>query len=213
MGIRFISINDCYDSDNYQKNVLNLDTNFKNLLYDLYSKDLSQKVKTSLCVKKKSGQYISSIAPFGYDKSSDDRHMLIICEDEAEVVRKIFSLAVQGVTSYRIAKKLNLENVPTPIEFKIIKGKTFRKPKGDKFYWSSSVICNILRNPVYVGDIQYGKTEKNEVGGCNILKARTEWKTIRNHHAPIITREDFEKVQKNRRKSYKREKKKNIDIR
>lgn len=198
LGIRFISINDHYDSASYQGSIADLDVNFKNLLYDLYSKDLSQKVKTSLRARKESGQYVSANAPFGYEKAPDDRHMLVICEDEAAVVREIFSLALQGVTSSQTAKKLNLENVPTPVEFKIRKGKTSRKPKGDKFYWSNSVICSILRNPVYAGDVEYGKTEKDQVGGRNVLKERAEWKIIKNHHSPIIAREDFEEVQKNR---------------
>lgn len=201
LGIRFISINDHYDSASYQGSIVDLDVNFKNLLYDLYSKDLSQKVKASLQVRTKRGQYISANVPFGYEKAPNDKHMLVICEDEAEVVREIFSLALQGVTSSQTAKKLNLENIPTPLEFKIRKGKTSRKPKGDKFYWNNSVICNILRNLVYVGDVQYGKTEKEQVGGRNVLKAREEWKIIRNHHTPIIAREDFEKVQKSRGKS------------
>ena len=204
LGIRFISINDHYDSGSSQGNTADLDMNFKNLLYDLYSKDLSQKVKTSLRARKEGGQYVSGNAPFGYEKAPDDRHMLVICEDEAAVVRKIFSLALQGMTSSQTAKKLNLENIPTPVEFKIRKGKTSRKPKGDKFYWSSSTICSILRNPVYAGDVEYGKTEREQVGGRNVLKARAEWKVIRNHHAPIIAREDFEEVQKSRGKSSKK---------
>ena len=201
LGIRFISINDHYDSGSSQGNTADLDVNFKNLLYDLYSKDISQKVKTSLRARKEGGQYVSGNTPFGYEKAPDDRHMLVICEDEAEVVREIFSLALQGLTSSQTAKKLNMENVPTPVEFKIRKGKTSRKPKGDKFYWSSSTICSILRNPVYAGDVEYGKTEKEQVGGRNVLKARAEWKMIRDHHVPIIAREDFEEVQKSRGKS------------
>lgn len=201
LNIRFISINDYFDSASVQGRSFDLDVNFKNLLYDLYSKDLSKKVKTSLRARKDSGQYVSANAPFGYEKAPSDRHMLIICEDEAAVVREIFALALQGETSSQTAKKLNQRKVPTPVEFKIRKGKTSRKPKGDRFYWSSSTVCSILRNPVYVGDVEYDKTEKEQVGGCNILKARTEWKVIKNHHAPIIAREDFEEVQKNRGKS------------
>ncbi len=200
LGIRFISINDHYDSECYQGRVMDFDVNFKNLLYDLYSKDLSQKVKTSLRARKESGQYVSGSAPFGYEKSSDERHTLVVCEEEAQVVQLIFSFALQGMTSSQIAKRLNAQNVPAPIEFKIKKGKTSRKPKGDKFYWSSSTICSILRNPVYVGDIEYGKTKREQVGGKNILKAKEDWKIIKNHHIPVIAREDFEKIQKNRDK-------------
>lgn len=205
LGIRFISINDSFDSASSQGGIGDLDVNFKNLLYDFYSKDLSQKVKASLLARKESGQYVSANAPFGYEKAADDRHMLVICEDEAEVVRKIFGFALQGMTSSQIAKRLNLENVPAPVEFKIRKGKTSRKPKGDRFYWSSSIVCSILRNPVYVGDVEYGKTEKEQAGGRNVLKARADWKVVRNHHAPIITREAFWEVQKNRGKGVRKE--------
>ncbi len=162
-------------------------------------------MKTSLRARKESGLYVSANAPFGYEKAPDDRHMLVICEEEAAVVREIFSLALQGMTSSQTAKKLNLEKVPAPVEFKIRKGTTSRKPKGDKFYWSSSTICSILRNPVYAGDAVYGKTEREQVGGRNVLKTRAEWKVTGNHHAPIIAREDFEKVQESRRKSCKKE--------
>ena len=120
LGIRFISINDHYDSDYYRGRVLDFEINFKNLLYDLYSRDLSQKVKSSLQARKKSGQYVSSSEPFGYEKSSDDRHMLVVSEDEAEVVRLIFALALRGMTSSQIAKKLNIDK----------KGKSFQKAKG-----------------------------------------------------------------------------------
>lgn len=198
LGIRFISINDQYDSERSNGTVTDLDVNFKNLLYDLYSKDLSEKVRSSLQIKKEAGQYISANAPFGYEKTPNDRHMLVPEEDEAEVVRRIFSLTLQGLTSSQVAKRLNEEYVPTPVEFKIRKGKTSRKPKGDRFYWDSSVICSILRNSVYVGDMVYGKTKKDKVGGRNVLKPREEWKVFRNHHPPLVAREDFEKVQKTR---------------
>ena len=146
MGVRFISVNDHYDSKNYQGSIADIDVNFKNLLYDLYSKDLSQKVRSSLAIRKEKGQYVSGNSPFGYEKDPEDRHALLIAEDEAEVVRRIFSLTVEGYTSVQIARLFNETRVRTPIEFKIAKGKTSREPKGDRFMWNSSTICQILRN-------------------------------------------------------------------
>ena len=96
LGIRFISINDQYDSNAYRGSIADIDMNFKNLLYDLYSKDLSQKVRTALAARKAKGQYVSAHTPFGYQKDPEDRHMLIIKEDEARIVAKIFDLAFQG---------------------------------------------------------------------------------------------------------------------
>lgn len=200
LGVRFISLNDNYDSKNYQGSIAEIDVNFKNLLYDLYSKDLSQKVRSSLAVRKEQGQYVSANSPFGYEKAPKDRHALLITEDEAEVVRRIFFLTVEGYTSTEIARLFNETRVKTPIEFKIEKGKTNRVPKGERFFWSSSTICQILRNEIYIGNIVQKKYEKDFVGGKNHLKSREEWLVTYNHHAPIIEKEIFEKVQQGRGK-------------
>lgn len=202
--IRFISINDNYDSDQYKGRIADLDINFKTLLYDYYSKDISQKVRSSFTARKEMGQYISGHTPFGYMKSPEDRHMLIIKKDEAAIVSRIFELAVRGNTINQIAKLLNYENVKTPIEYKIEMGETSRKPKGDRFYWNASTIASILRNRTYVGDLVYDKTEKEKVGGKNILKQRDEWKIYHNHHEAIVSEALFNEVQVSRGKKVER---------
>lgn len=198
MGVRFISVNDHYDSEKCGGRVGELDMSFRNLLYDLYSKDLSVKVKSSLASGKERGLFISANCPFGYEKAPDDRHRLVIEEDEAAIVRRIFQMTREGMTSSQIAKTLNREGIRTPIEFKLEKGKTSRKAKGDKFAWSGGTICAILRNEVYTGDMVYGKTYKEQVGDRSRIRPRSEWKVLRNHHAPIISREIFEEIQKGR---------------
>ena len=159
LGVRFISINDNYDSEKYHGTLADIDINFKNLLYDLYSKDLSQKVKTALSVKKESEQYVSSNSPFGYEKDPKDRHQLKIVKEEAVVVKRIFDLTMQGYTSGKIAKLLK-EGIKTPIEFKIAKGATSRIPKGERFFWTKSTICSILSNQIYIGHIVQKNTQK-----------------------------------------------------
>ncbi len=200
LGVRFISVNDHYDSDDYQGSLADIDVNFKNLLYDLYSKDLSGKVRSALAVRKEKGQYVSANSPFGYEKASDDRHALAIAEDEAEIVRRIFSLTVEGYTSVEIARLFNETRVKTPIEFKIKKGKTSRVPKGDRFVWNSSTICQILRNEIYIGNIVQKKYTKDFVGGKNHLNPREDWLVTYGHHEPIIDQEVFDKVQESRGK-------------
>lgn len=200
MGVRFISLNDGYDSNDYQGSIADIDVNFKNLLYDLYSRDLSEKVRSSLAVRKEQGQYVSGNSPFGYEKDPKDRHALLIAEDEAEVVRRIYSLTVEGYTSVEIARLFNETHVKTPIEFKIEKGKTSRIPKGERFVWSSSTICRILRNEIYIGNIVQKKYEKDFVGGKNHIKPREEWMTGLGRHEPIIDKEVFYKVQEGRGK-------------
>lgn len=198
LGVRFISLNDNYDSWNYIGIGSDLNTSFKGLMYDLYSKDLSIKIKSSLESRKEQGQYISGNTPFGYMKSPRDRHILIVAEDEAAIVRRIFTSALEGKTSVEIARELNREHVRTPIEFKIAKCQTNRSPRGDRFQWDHAVICSILKNPVYVGDMVYDKNYRKEVGGKNHLKPRSEWKIRKNHHEAIVSREDFEELQKTR---------------
>lgn len=203
LGVRFISINDGYDSARTQGGIADIDINFKNLLYDLYSKDLSGKVRSALSIRKEKGQYVSANSPFGYEKDPNDRHALLIAEDEAKVVRKIFSLALEGRTSLEIAKLFNETGVKTPIEFKIEKGKTSRTPKGDRFLWSGSTICKILRNEIYIGNIVQKKYTKDFVGGKNHLNPRGDWLVFYGHHEPIIEKEVFNKVQERRGKVWK----------
>lgn len=200
LGVRFISVNDKYDSDRCMGSIADMDVNFKNLMYDLYSKDLSEKVRSSLAVRKEQGKYVSANSPFGYEKSPTDRHALLIAEDEAEIVRRIYALTVERYTPVEIARLFNETHVKTPIEFKIEKGKTKRVPKGERFLWSSSTICKILRNEIYTGSIVQKKYKKDFVGGKNHIKPREEWMTSYSHHEPIIGREVFEEVQKGRGK-------------
>lgn len=201
MKVRFISINDNYDSSTQLGTTGSLDVSFKHLLYDLYSKDLSVKVKTSLASIKEGGTYVSGLCPFGYEKAQDDRHKLLVATDEAEIVKRIFALTLNGQTSTQIARLFNQEGVKTPIEYKMAKGKTKCTPKGDGFHWITSGICQILRNEFYVGDIVYGKYKRSQVGGKSQLLPRAEWKIHRNHHEPIISREDFERIQAGRGRS------------
>lgn len=198
LGVRFVSINDGYDSTKVQGGIADIDINFKNLLYDLYSQDLSGKVRSSLAIRKEKGQYVSGNSPFGYEKDPADRHALLVAEDEAEVVRRIFSLTLEGRTSVEIAKLFNETGVKTPIEFKIEKGKTSRVPKGERFLWNSATICQILRNEIYIGNIVQKKYTKDFVGGKNHLNPRENWLVSYGHHESIISKEVFDKVQEDR---------------
>lgn len=188
-GVRFLSLNDAYDSAKDLGRKVSLEFAFENLLSDWYSKDLSIKVKTSLKIKKEKGQYISPNPPYGYRKDPTQNGGLAIYKEEAEVVQMIFLLALQGKTLYEIAKFFNQKKVPT---------------RTNTALWRAGTIDQILKNPFYTGDMIYDKYKKEEVGGRSYLKPREEWKCISNHHKAIIERELFEKVQN--RKKEKREK-------
>lgn len=197
-GVRFIAINDGYDSERFKGGVAGIGTSFQNLMNDLYCKDISVKVKSALKIKKENGIYANGSCAFGYRKDPKDRHKLLIDEEEAAIVRRIFQMALEGISSQKIARKFNEEGVKTPIEYKMERGIATMAPKGKRFEWSASTICQMLRNATYAGDIVYGKYETPEVSGKSRLKPRSEWKVFRNHHEAIIDRSAFEYIQKSR---------------
>lgn len=208
LGVRFISVNDHYDSNNFTGKLAGMDTVFQCLVNDLYVKDISVKVKATLEMKHEKGIYANGSVPFGYKKSKEDCHLLEPIEPEAGIIRRIFQMTLDGNSSSKIAKVFNEEGVMTPMEYKIKRGITTMKPKGNRFLWDASTICQMLRNDFYAGDWVYKKYETNTVGGKARLKPRSEWKIYYNHHTAIIDREIFELVQQGRRKKFaqKREK-------
>lgn len=197
-GIRFIAVNDGYDSNQHKGDIAGMDLSFKYLINDLYCKDISEKVKSALTIKKERGIYANGNCIFGYRKAPNNRHALLIVEEEAAIVKRIFQMTMEGISSHKIAQQFHMEGVRTPIEYMIARGATTRMPKGPGFTWNSSTICHMLRDATYAGDMVYGKYETPEVNGRSRLKPKSEWKVFKNHHAAIIDRETFEAVQRTR---------------
>lgn len=197
MGIRFISLNDHYDSREHHRSTIEIDTAFQTLLYDLYSKDVSVKVKASFENKCANGEYVFGQVPFGYEKSKEVKNVVVVNEKEAEIVRYIFSLAlgsddVQGKSSTQIAKQLYEEGVPTIMQI--------RKPDkavrdGKLHTWSSQAVRTILNNRFYLGEMAYGKSVRKSVGSKDgIAVPREDWKVIPEHHEALISEEIFKQV-------------------
>lgn len=198
MQVRFIAITDNYDSNNYPGSAsVGMDIAFKSLLSDFYCKDVSDKVKSSLKVRKKQGKYATGSVPFGYMKNKDNPQELLIVQEEAEVIKRIFSLSLNGNNLTEICKILNDGGVKTPLEYKNARKKQDRKElmQGHK-YWQPAVVRTILTNETYTGSMVYNKSERAGVGQKKkILKPRSEWKVFPGHHAAVIDRETFDKIQ------------------
>ncbi len=129
LQIRFISVNDDYDSENLQYGSAGMvDVGFKNIMHDLYSKELSQKLKLTKKQLFEAGKYHSSFAFYGYMKSPKEKYKLVIDNDTANVVRKLFKWIERGMKTTQIAKKLNDKKVPTPMAF-------LSKQSGFKWYF------------------------------------------------------------------------------
>lgn len=197
LNIRFIAINDNYDSNNKDdfNNYFNL--NFKNIIYSYYSKDISKKVKTAGINKAKTGKIPTSSAPYGYIISKEDKHKFEIDKNVYKVVQDIFNMACEGKNLTKIAKILNDKNIPTPLQYKMSMGKVnnLGKCKG-KMFWKSLTVRNILKNEVYTGTRIYGKTEIKEIGTRNYKNIDKEnWVIFENHHQPIVSKDVFEQAQ------------------
>lgn len=194
MGVRFISVNDKYDSSEYGGSPADIDVNFKNLLYDLYSKDLSMKVKASMRAVKEQGKYVGSVAPFGYAKDPEDRHKFVIAEDEAVVVRRLFRMYADGMSTVEIARIFNEEGIKPPSQVWMEKGIRAASPKGGTFVWQHSGMLRMLKNRAYVGDLVQGVTECRKIRDDRRVTDPERWIITENHHEPIIDRETFDKV-------------------
>lgn len=191
MGIRFISINDHYDSKEHEGSTIEIDTAFQTLLYDLYSKDISIKMKAAFQNKCENGEYVFGQVPLGYEKSREIKNQIIINEKEAEIVRYIFSLSIEGKSSTQIAKQLFEERIPTAMQIRCPK----RAAKHKNMTWSADMVRKILSNRFYLGEMIYGKSVVEAVGSKKGRSVPKEsWKVIPDHHDPLVTPEIFASV-------------------
>jgi len=198
LKIRFISVNDNIDSFENPSSMNNVIIPFKNVMNDEYCRDISTKVRSSLTIKRKRGQFIGSFAPYGYMKDPKDHNKLIIDGEAAEFVRMIFKMFIEGKSINGIGRTLNDMRILSIAEYKKSKGYNYR-PSGrteTTGYWSDFSVRRILTNRVYIGDLIQKKTEivSYKVQVCRSVK-NSEQIVVENTHEPIISREIFDKVQ------------------
>lgn len=194
-GIRFITVLDGADTSNTANKK---SRQIHGMVDEWYLEDLSKNIREVFKVKMKNGQYLGAFAPYGYVKNPENRHQLIIDEAAAEVVRRIFSLYLQGFGTHTIAQILSKEGVPRPNEH--IKKNTgnFYIPNVGKYdLWSHTTINRILRNPVYIGTLVQGKESTLSYKNKKRVKIdQDNWVVRENAHDPIISKKDFLEVQK-----------------
>lgn len=193
-GIRFISINDDFDSARLHGDTGGLDVAFKYLVAEFYSRDLSVKSKSAKYVKMKRGEYQSKICPYGYRKGPDGR--MEPDEETAPVVRLIFELAKDGHSTPQIARALLEKGIQTPGERKAAKGIVQHDVSRSGGIWQTSTLRHILTDERYTGTYIMGKRAVREVGSYLVrTKDESEWFKIPDHHPPIISKELFQQVQ------------------
>ena len=198
MGVRFISINDHYDSADYKGTTGGLDVVMKNIVYDYYSKDLSVKVKTAKYQKMKQGKYLGGHVPYGLMKDPKDKHKLIIDPEAAAVVREIFDMAIAGMRLIDMARTLNERGIETPGQYYRRKHPGTKKfaDASDMVCWNHNNIRSILQQEMYYGAIVGHKRQGLGVGCKHTATVpKEEQFIVEGRHEGIVTKEEFLRAQ------------------
>lgn len=191
-GVRFIAVTDNYDSLTAEPSEEGLVIPLKNLINEAYAKDISKKICTSFENQFRQGIYLATRAAYGYKKDPDDTHMLLVDEEVKDVVVRIFDEFVAGKSKTQIAKGLNADGILAPSAYWVKNG--VLKSRKYKNLWEDSILGKILKNPVYIGDVQIGKTQKCYYKGITQAVKRDGY-YVENHHEAIIDRATFENAQ------------------
>lgn len=194
LNVRFIAVTDNFDT-NEGGGVENMVASFKNLVNDVYAKDISRKIITAFRTKQKNGEYIGLVAPYGYLKSAENKNKFVIDEKTAPAVKKIFELYAGGYGLDRIARIMNESDYDCPRKYRYSIGIT----KSDRYKnskWGRTTINTILTNRAYIGDMVQGKV-KQEL--CNNIVMhytnKDDWIVVEGTHEAIIERNLFFEVQ------------------
>lgn len=202
-GVRFVSIVDNADTS-IEANKKSRQIN--GLINEWYLDDLSQNIKKSLRNKREDGLFMGSFAPYGYDRSEEDYHKLVIDPVAAEVVKKIFKMYADGYGYHRICEYLNNNNIPPRSVYKKQKGSKFVCSNCDleTVRWNPDTIAQMLRNEVYIGNLVQGKSTYVSYKNHKAKKVpEKDWCRIENTHEPIIDIDTWNKVQSILGKHYK----------
>ena len=205
-GVRYIAVID--NIDTLLDSEINDITPFKATMNDMYAKDISQKIKSSLKAKQKDGKWVGGKTPFGYIKDPKNKNHLIISEEQACVVKRIFKMALDGLTFFKIAKKLTLDGVKTPGQYYYCEQKNINFGK-----WHPKSIKDILTNRNYTGDLVQNRRRKINYKVKKIVKNDpSQYIVVLNTHEAIIDRETFTEVQKKIPKNVGRSEKKEHNL-
>ena len=195
MQVRLISINDDYDSDEESADTASLTLPLKMVMNDYYVKDISGKIRSSICAKIESGEYLPSAGsiPYGYVRNAEKNTYDIDPESAKQVVR-IYEMRAEGMKFNAIAKQLNAEGVPCPGKLRFLRGIS-KAPKYENAEWIRGTIRKITNDEAYIGHRIHGRVKRDKVGAEKKRRGPEEWSVIENAHPAIISTELFEKVQ------------------
>lgn len=208
-NVRYIAITD--NIDTFLDSSNNDIAPFKAIMNDMYAKDISKKIKSSLKAKQKEGKWVGSKTPFGYIKDPNNKNHLIIEEEQAHIVKRIYNMCLDGLSFYKISKELTNEGIKTPAQYYEYK---WRSNYNCKYgVWHSKTIYDILTNRIYTGDTVQNKRTKVNYKIKKIIKNKpSQYIVVENTHEAIIDKEMFYEVQKRIPKNVGRSEKKETHL-
>ncbi len=199
-NIRIIAINDNVDSFKRPESIQDLIIPIKNLINESYARDISKKVSSAYRTMASEGKYVAGTSPYGYTLDKEDKHHLVIDEEESKIVKEIFNMALNGEGRIKIVKYLNDNNIYCRKELQRRKKyKLSLDPieEKTKYRWSTSTIGRMLTNEVYIGNLTQLRTKRENFKNHKVINVdKEDWVRFENTHEPIITKKDFDKVQK-----------------
>ncbi len=189
--VRYISLLDGIDTG--VDSTANDITPFRAIMNDMYAKDISKKIKSVKHDKQRKGQFIGGKPVYGYKMHPTEKNKIVIDEEVAPVVRKIFSMALSGMSCRQIAVWLNEQKVPTPSEYAHLSVAKHGPYSG---MWSSERVSDMLKNETYIGNMVQGRSVKISYKSKKCLKQeREKWVVVEGTHEPLVDTETFRKVQ------------------
>lgn len=193
-GIRFIAVNNGYDSIRKLNGKQEIVIPFSNIVNDMYAKDVSRKIRSSIETLMKSGEFLppSGSIPYGYLRD-EKNNTYIIDEETAPIVQEIFKMKLQGVSDCEIIRTLNRKQIPSPGKIRYLRGMT----KAEKYkdaVWIGSTLRKLLSNEVYLGHRVHGKVKRDCLGAEKKRRPQDEWEYVYNVHPALISEEDFQKI-------------------
>lgn len=204
-NVRYIAVTD--NIDTFLDSSNNDIAPFKAIMNDMYAKDISKKIKSSLRAKQKEGKFVGGRAPFGYVQDVNDKNHLVINKEQALVVKRIFDMCLDGLSFFKIAKQLTNEGVKTPAQYYSFEWKSNYNLKYGE--WHSKTIRDILTNQIYIGDMVQNKRSKVNYKVKKVIRNNPkDYIIVENTHDAIIDKETFYEVQKRIPKNVGRNEKK-----
>ncbi len=204
-NVRYLAVTD--NIDTFLDNSNNDIAPFKAIMNDMYAKDISKKIKSSLKAKMKEGKWVGGRTPFGYNQDKDNKNHLVINTEQAVIVRRIFDMCLEGLSFFKIAKQLTNERIKTPAQYYNFKWKSHYNLKYGE--WHSKTIRDILTNRIYIGDMVQNRRSKINYKVKKVIRNNPkDYIIVENTHESIINKEIFDEAQKRIPKNVGRNEKK-----